>query len=54
MRLLWSIGVAALGLALSIEPMLAARAFPEVAALQQFPIVVLGGLIAIVACRQQG
>jgi hypothetical protein len=54
MRPLWSIGVAALGLALGIEPMVAAWAFPGLSALQQLPIVFLGGLIAIATCRPQG
>jgi hypothetical protein len=42
---------AAFGLVLTIGPAVVAHIFPHAAALQRLDAVVLGGLIAIQACR---
>jgi hypothetical protein len=47
----WAVMSAMFGLGLSVGPALVAYRFPEAAAVQQLGVVVLGGLIAMQACR---
>jgi hypothetical protein len=47
----WGAISAMFGLGLSVGPALVAYRFPEAAALQQLGAAVLGGLIAMQACR---
>jgi hypothetical protein len=49
----WGAIGALFGVALSVGAALVAHTFPEAAALKQFGGVVLGGLIAMQACRRR-
>jgi hypothetical protein len=49
----WGAIGAMFGIALSVGPALVAHTFPEATALQQLGGVVLGGLIAMQACRRR-
>jgi MYXO-CTERM domain-containing protein len=53
MRLSLGVLAAALGLALSIGPAVVGHAFPGASALGPLGAVVLGGLIAMRACRRR-
>jgi hypothetical protein len=53
MRLSWGAISATLGLALSIGPAVVVHEFPWAAALESLGAVVLGGLIALRACRRR-
>jgi hypothetical protein len=50
----WSLAAATLGLALSIGMELAAHNYVHLSLLRQAGAVVLGGLIALRACRRRG
>jgi hypothetical protein len=53
MRLSWNIVAAMLGLTVSIGPTLVESEFPQVLVVGQLGAVVLGGLIALRACRRR-
>jgi hypothetical protein len=53
MRLSWGTLSAMVGLALSIGPAVVAREFPQASMLGSLGAVVLGGLIALRACRRR-
>jgi hypothetical protein len=49
----WSVIAAMLGLALSAGPAVVVHNFPQASGLEQLGVVVLGGLIALRACRRR-
>ncbi len=53
MRLSWNVVAATLGLALSVGPAVVVHKFPQASALGSAGAIVLGGLIALRACRRR-